>query len=379
MSLHEKLLLESNWDEIIDNYIKGYLENKIIIWGSGAGADLVYSFLESKGLKENIKYFVDNKVTSIVEEKNGYEVITPTVLIRKLEKEANYKIIVASMFLSEIKPKLLKMGVKEENIDIRCFGIAKDYYTFKEKYATDIVTENLSSYNEVYNMLNDEFSKKIFVGIINSKLTLDNKYLSGINSKAHMQYFEKNLIHLMSDEVFVDCGSFDGDTLKIFSDVSKGNYKKYIAIEADPDNFKKLKINVSNNNYSNVQIYNLACWDKKEILYFQSNLTAGHVISCGEVEIEADTLDNILSEEKITFIKMDIEGAEENALIGAKKIICEQTPLLAICLYHDLKDFYKIPLLIKSYNENYTFYIRHYTELVDQETVCYAIPKSRLK
>lgn len=82
-------------------------------------------------------------------------------------------------------------------------------------------------------------------------------------------------------------------------------------------------------------------------------------------------MDNLISE-KVTFIKMDIEGAEYNALLGCKKIIREQKPKLAICIYHKPEDIIEIPELILSINKEYQFYIRHYSTTW-AETILYAL------
>ena len=76
--------------------------------------------------------------------------------------------------------------------------------------------------------------------------------------------------------------------------------------------------------------------------------------------------------EKITFIKMDIEGAELNALYGSKEIIKKYVPKLAVCVYHKTEHLWEIPFFIKSLNPNYKIYLRHHS-LDEHETVCYAI------
>lgn len=65
------------------------------------------------------------------------------------------------------------------------------------------------------------------------------------------------------------------------------------------------------------------------------------------------------------------------ALKGARRVIQENNPILAICIYHKLEDYYTIPLIIKEINPEYELFIRHYTDM-DWETVCYAIPKKHV-
>lgn len=90
------------------------------------------------------------------------------------------------------------------------------------------------------------------------------------------------------------------------------------------------------------------------------------------VEVPVDSLDHLLGDERVTYIKMDIEGAELNALKGGANIIEKYKPKLAISLYHKAEDIYEIPLYLKSLVPEYKFYIRHYTDLWE-ETVLYAV------
>jgi hypothetical protein len=93
----------------------------------------------------------------------------------------------------------------------------------------------------------------------------------------------------------------------------------------------------------------------------------------GEDIIQCIAIDDVLHGFKPTFIKMDIEGAEVEALKGAENTIKAYLPQLAICVYHRLSDIWEIPLLIKSFYEGYKFYLRSYN-FMGLETVLYAFP-----
>lgn len=98
-----------------------------------------------------------------------------------------------------------------------------------------------------------------------------------------------------------------------------------------------------------------------------------HIRSVGEtMMIETTSLDSALAGKRVTFIKMDIEGAELKALMGAEKIIREQKPKLAISLYHSPEDICTIPQYLMRVRQDYKYYLRHYS-LFDTETVLYAI------
>jgi FkbM family methyltransferase len=129
-----------------------------------------------------------------------------------------------------------------------------------------------------------------------------------------------------------------------------------------------------------IEAYPLASGAREERLYFSADGDdASRVLTSGTgdvVEVEAVALDNFLGEPAPTYLKMDIEGSEMDALAGASRIIREQGPLLAICVYHKQDDLWKIPLLIHSLNPEYRFFLRpHKLEVWD--LVCYAVPKAR--
>ncbi|MBE6024107.1 MAG: FkbM family methyltransferase [Cellulosilyticum sp.] len=372
--LVDKGLFETNAREYVQN-IRDIGE--VVIWGTGSGAIMVYDFLKEYNVNHCIKCFADNSKAKWGTNLNGIKILSPDQIVEMNESSKSIYIIIASQYM-EIKRQLLSLGISESNIDVKGIGIAKAYATYREETAYSIIEKNIDEYEKVYSYLADERSKEIYLGILNYKISLNNDYLKGIEDLTVNQYFAKDIVKLSETEVFCDCGSFNGDTLEIFKKITNGKYKKYIAIEADSNTYIELNENIKRNQLTNVDTYNMACWDKKDVLKFQSQLTAGHITSDGGVSINADSLDNVLKGEEITFIKMDIEGAEEKALIGAAEIIRKQKPILAICLYHDLEHFYKLPLIMKTLNDEYSLYVRHYMEMIDSETVCYAIPKNRI-
>jgi hypothetical protein len=118
----------------------------------------------------------------------------------------------------------------------------------------------------------------------------------------------------------------------------------------------------------------LGAWNKNETLSFVSVGEGSKIIDeSGETEtISAVRVDDVLGSEKVTYIKMDIEGAEINALIGAKNIICRDKPKLAISVYHKRSDIWEIPMLLLKYNPEYKFFLRVYS-FTGNDTVLYAI------
>ena len=191
-----------------------------------------------------------------------------------------------------------------------------------------------------------------------------------------IQYFDLPYFKPQKNEFFIDAGGYDGVTTKSFFQWLRNNERKEgrsVIFEPNPIQYALCKHNLKN--CDNVKIENKGLWHKSEHLNFMKNHAASRITTDGEETIETISLDEYLKNEKnpVTFIKMDIEGAELNALKGAERTIREQKPKLAICIYHKPKDVWEIPNLLLDFVPDYKFYIRHYS-LMGIETVLYAQP-----
>jgi len=186
------------------------------------------------------------------------------------------------------------------------------------------------------------------------------------------QYFDLPYFKPQKKEFFVDAGGYDGNSTKCFFNWLENLEGRSIIFEPSHSQYEVCKNNMQN--YDNVKIVNKGLWHKKESLKFCNLGGSSSINSSGEEIIEAISLDEELKDESepITFIKMDIEGAELNALKGAEQIIREYKPKLAICIYHKPEDVYEIPSLLLDYVPDYKFYIRHYS-FTHAETVLYAV------
>ncbi|ONI42722.1 hypothetical protein AN639_12065 [Candidatus Epulonipiscium fishelsonii] len=185
------------------------------------------------------------------------------------------------------------------------------------------------------------------------------------------QYFD-SIVKLSSNEIFVDLGAFDGGTSIEFAKRTDYTYKQIYIFEPDPLNYEKTLRNINNSNLKNVQIFKIGGWSKKDTLNFSPAHFASRISDDGSNIIEVNSLDNVLGDEPVTFIKMDIEGAELEALIGAEEIIKKYKPHLAISLYHKPEDIFEIPLYIKNLVPEYKLYLRNYMLRYPFETVLHA-------
>ena len=216
-----------------------------------------------------------------------------------------------------------------------------------------------------------EKSKSIYNSIIEFRLTRD--YSKLLEPEINKQYFPDDIPAWSYPLNLIDCGAFDGDTIR---EIVRNNisFKKIVAFEPDQKNFNVLAHECSKIDKEFI-LFPCGTWSHTEQLRFSSGNGTGSALSAdGDTVIQCVSLDQALPNFKPNLIKMDIEGAELASLIGSKNIIIKHRPGLAICLYHNPEHIWQIPLLISSWNLNYDFYLRCHC-YSGFELVMYAIPK----
>lgn len=194
------------------------------------------------------------------------------------------------------------------------------------------------------------------------------------NQGQYFDYFEAK-----ENEVFVDCGCFDGATCYNFAGwCGHKGFDHIYSFEADPENYKKSKEALAPLGKCDLYPYGTADVNKK--VYFAADaFETSCIISKEEAEkrnfegveeIETVALDDVLEGKRITFIKMDIEGAEYEALQGSRKLILENRPRMAISVYHKFEDFVTLADLVLEMHPDYRIAFRHYG-FDELETIMY--------
>lgn len=189
------------------------------------------------------------------------------------------------------------------------------------------------------------------------------------------QYFDADIMTPQKGEVFIDGGCFDCSTDKAFAKWCDGDYRKIYAFEPDAENYEKCLERCRKEKLSNVVLYNKGLWDCETELAFEAGGGQGSRI--GEnggnvIKIETAAIDDVVGEDEVSFIKLDVEGAELKALQGAERTIRAHRPRLAICIYHKPEDVIEILEYILSLHNDYKLYIRHY-QMSPCETIVYAV------
>lgn len=355
----------------------GHITDKkkpVVIYGAAKMARYFKSSLDRDGIK--IAAFADSNSQLWGADIGGIKVIPPEAL---KDRYLSSPILIASLrYETEIFQALKKEGFKlvfPLLILNFCypdrFPVIPDYF---QRFNVLFEAENQKEIMKVNELWQDDISRNVFFNIIKFNLTFDKGLIRNVRSP-NPHYFEPDILSFSDEEIFIDAGGFDGDTLTQFHRQVSGKFRKIYSFEPDRNNFQKLLEVARNLDSTRIEVVSSGLYSKSSQMNFcELNDVDTRISSeAGSVSLPVVSLDEFLeNKEPPTYIKMDIEGAEADAILGSKEIIQTHKPKLAISLYHRPTDLWKIPLLVKSLNENYRLYLRHYTDEII-ETVLYAL------
>jgi FkbM family methyltransferase len=186
-----------------------------------------------------------------------------------------------------------------------------------------------------------------------------------------VQYFPKGVFQLSRNEVFVDCGAYDGDTIAEFRRETGDQFARIIAFEPDPKNFATLESFV--NGDPRITLQPFAAGQRRETVRFTIGGTGSRISSAGTCEVQTITLDEALRDVAPTYMKFDIEGSEPDALEGGRETIARHRPKMGVCLYHAPDHLWTIPLRLNELLPNSRFTLRTYCG-DGWDCVCYCVP-----
>ncbi|WP_144678204.1 FkbM family methyltransferase [Desulfitobacterium sp. LBE] len=343
-----------------------FSQKPLILYGYGVYSSTIISLCNELGIE--IDAICDSYKTGIYGDM-GMEIISPERL--KNEFRGANIIISSNMFSDEIKKSLLSLGFSDTQIYLPT--ISKVSFVHPQEF----INEHLEGYEWAYHFFTDDNSKKVLLDRIRM-------YFTGIElvrTSAGPEYFDPEIIKLHSNEVFIDGGCYIGDTVQEFTRQLRikntGGHKHIYSFEPDIEAYNKALNNLGE--IENIDLFCKGLWSCDTELKFYSdggNGSSTFANRVNTISVPVISLDSFLGDkphgELPTFIKMDIEGAEKEALMGAQKIIREKHPKLAICAYHKPEDIYELPKLIYDIDPTYKFYL-HQCENGIYGTILYAI------
>ena len=228
-------------------------------------------------------------------------------------------------------------------------------------FTPEYCTEHEEEIQQVYQSLADERSRQIYANIINFKM-------DQVDTKDEIW---NRVLQPTNHEIYVDLGAYNGDTIREMLEYTRGKYHRIVAVEPDKKNYKKLVKFVGDT--PSVQCYQYTAWCVDTELPFGAKAGRQSAIAADGIMTPARSVDNLLAGNPLTLLKMDVEGAEREALWGASRSIARFAPKLMISLYHRNEDIFELPLLVKRINPRYRLFIRHLPYIPAWETNLYAV------
>ncbi len=320
-----------------------YLEKAdkpIVLYGTGDGADKIYEELLKRSIKISGVFASDGF-------KKGKEFAGFTVTSYEELKNKLGEMVILVCFGSHLDSVINNIKSLAEDNELYlpdvpvCQGEVFDI-SFARKHRSEL--------ERVYSLLADEQSKLVFKNTVYFKLTGKLDYLIECESEKSESY---GLLKLKGEH-FLDLGAFNGDTIAEFVYYDKC-YGSITALEPDSRNFRKLTENTQF--MKKVTLINAAVGDKEGSVFISKNKGRGNRQGGKTVEISSVCIDNVAQKNPFTFINMDVEGSEAQAIDGGRAVI-SQKPKMLVAAYHRSKDIFTLPLKILEINPDYKIYMR---------------------
>lgn len=343
-------------------------DKNVYIFAAHRNAEKCVRYCETLGI--NIAGFIDND-----KNKQGQKYLGKEIFPLALIDESSVIINASGRYCVEIEDQL-SLGGYKNILNLMEFLFLYDLPFQAQKGFRDYISEMISNRQKIvslYLMLDDDRSRKVMDSLVLYRLTLDSKIVGRIASPYDEEFFAKDTLVFSRDEVFVDGGAYDGDSFLRFSKIAEGFRRAYL-FEPDVEIARKAEQAVGNDH--RVMVCGAGLYSETgELRFSNTGGMDGAISESGELRIKVVALDDFVKE-PITHIKLDVEGAEEAALLGARNHMHQEHPKLAVAAYHKAGDLWDIPALIESLGGEYRFRIRHYSQTID-DSIYYALPMAR--
>lgn len=343
-------------------------QKSVVLFGASLSGINALKILREKQIK--VLFFCDNDARKYDKEIDGVKIYPPSHLL-KYKKEA---ILISSDYFGEIATQLQKMG----RTNFYYFGFCFDYERWHGHFDSRRLKACEARIDIAYKLFSNEESRNLFSSLVKFRKTFGS---SGACWSPFDDYYHPEVSPKPGDTI-IDGGAWTGDTAESFCRTLNGNCQIY-SFEPDDESFCKLQRNVSSQNMNGaVYPVKLGLWSHTANLKFEScreNSMQHQVSENGNIQIQVTSIDEFASEKniKIDLIKMDIEGSEIEALLGARETIRKFRPSLQICSYHKFDDLWEIPILIKEIFPDSLLYLGHHSQSIF-ETIVYAKSSNKL-
>lgn len=332
-------------------------QKPILIYGTGNGADKIIDELEKNNISINgvfasdgfvrERYFHNMKVLSFYQAEEIFDDFIVLFAFGSNRPEV----------INNIKEISKKHEILAPDVPV-CDGDIFNL-SFAKKHSDEL--------RKVYDLLNDNLSKKVFEETTLFKL--DGKIDRLFSCETDPDETFSNILRLNDSAAFLDLGAYNGDTVIDFA-TRFPYYSQIIALEPDIKNYKKLVNNTAC--YNNVVCINSAVSDSDGFIGFSNNNSRSSKFG-GDKLIPSISIDSLSQKYNFDFINIDVEGLEYKTILGGKNTITEKKPKMLVSCYHKSEDYFKLPLKILEFNPNYKIYMRHFPYVPAWDTAFYFV------
>jgi FkbM family methyltransferase len=367
---------KERWRGLFDR-LAGSCANRLVLYGAGQFGQWVLGRLRKAGVEPGC--FSDNNPARWGTQVHGIEVLSPSDAVQRFGQTACFVVTIYNG--GSARKQLREMGCSH------VLPAPLLFWKYPDEFMPDLgidvperLVEQVEPIRQCFSVLSDEESRHELCNQIEWRYWMKPEYLP-LPANRDELYFPSDLVTRIEEEVLVDCGAYDGDSIRSF--MRRGqSFRHLYALEPDATNLEGLHASIKNlpdGMSKRITVWPYAVGDGDEqVSFVDTHDVASKVNSsnAGGVMIESRRLDSLPWRFKPTYIKMDIEGSEPVALAGGAALLKSEMPVLAICLYHRTEHLWQIPNLIHSLVPEYSLYLRRYAEDC-WEQVCYAVPPSR--
>ncbi len=349
-------------------------DRRLFIYGTGSFARDVHSVLMQRG--RHVLGFVDHLPprTPLPE---GAEFFAPEEAARVVGPAAHATVVLGvhnyQADLRAIMQRLNQAGFTDVITPVQLYDeygteLGDRYWLTRRSFYQD----KAPLIEETMRLWEDDKSQSLFQSILEYRLTGDPSALP--EPDLGFQYLPPDVPPWRTPLRLVDCGAFNGDTIASFLR-AEIPIEAVAAFEPDRDNFARLAAFVRQAGLREAALWPCGVYSTSTQIAFETgNGTASAISGSGKTGVQCVALDAALPTFRPTLIKMDIEGAEVEALLGSRELICSNTPGLAISLYHKPQHLWEIPLLVHDMVPGRDRFFTRLHGFNDFDMVLYAIP-----
>lgn len=334
----------------------------IALYGMGDGADKILRVFADKGIKPSTVFASDEFVRG-----HSFAGFRVQKLSEVVERYGEDFVIVLS-FASQ-RPELLERFYE---LDARFDLVAPDVpVAGGGLFDLEFVHAHADEFQRAYDWMADETARQVFSDIINFKISGKMDYLRHCETDKDEVF--RNILKPHGHECFADLGAYNGDTIRELLSYTEGAYVSITALEPDKRNFKKLSRYAEECLTGKVELVQAGGWSEDTVLTFAAKAGRNSALAKQGIPTQMRSLDSVLGGAPCTMLKLDVEGAEHQALLGAAQTIKSHHPRLNVACYHRNEDLFDLPALLKELDPSYKLYLRHHPYVPAWDVNLYAV------